>query len=161
MYRPAVAVGCSLALALPAVVSAAPRAGQPAPALTLPSLGGQTVTLSSLRGKPVYVNFFATWCVPCNEEATVIGKLSDRYKARGLVVLGINELEDVHKAKAFIDRYSLHYTALVDKDGKSGKDYGVLGLPVHIFINRSGVVSVYRLGEMNAEEIEAAIKGIL
>jgi hypothetical protein len=58
-------------------------------------------------------------------------------------------------------KYHLSYGAVVDGDGKTGKDYGAIGLPVHIFIDRRGVVKTYRLGEMNRDEIEMAIKGIL
>ena len=147
--------------AIPVAALAVPKVGQPAPAFALPTVDGKTLTLSSLKGKPVYLNFYATWCGPCNEEAPVIGKLSDKYKARGLLVLGVNELENPQKAKEFLTKYHLAYTAVVDGDGKAGKDYGALGLPVHIFIDRGGVVKTYRLGEMNPDEIETAIKGIL
>ena len=109
----------------------------------------------------MYLNFFATWCPPCNEEAPSIAKLDARYKSRGLVVLGIDELEDQQKAKQFLDKYHLPYSAVIDTDGKTGRDYGAVGLPVHVFIDRSGTVATFRLGEMNPAEIETAIKGIL
>jgi peroxiredoxin len=145
----------------PVAALAVPRVGQPAPPFSLPTVDGKTLSLDSLKGQAVYLNFYATWCGPCNEEAPVIGKLGRKYKARGLTVLGVNELEDPHKAKEFLTKYHLAYTAVVDGDGKTGKDYGALGLPVHIFIDRSGIVKTYRLGEMNPDEIETAIKGIL
>ena len=156
-----VAAAVAAVCAVPLAASAVPRAGQPAPALSLPSVDGKTLTLAALKGKPVYLNFYATWCGPCNEEAPTIGKLSDKYKARGLTVLGVNELEDPQKAKGFLTKYHLTYAAVVDSDGSAGKAYGAIGLPVHVFIDRGGVVRTYRLGEMNPSEIEAAIKGIL
>ena len=155
-----VAAVCA-SLGLPSVALAVPKVGQPAPGFSLPTVEGRTLELASLKGKPVYLNFYATWCGPCNEEAPVIGKLSERYKGRGLTVLGVNELENPQKAKEFLLKYHLGYDAVVDTDGKAGKDFGALGLPVHVFINRAGVVATYRLGEMNADEIESAIKGIL
>jgi cytochrome c biogenesis protein CcmG/thiol:disulfide interchange protein DsbE len=161
MKRVVLTAGLLGMFALPVAALAVPRPGQPAPAFSLPNVAGKTVTLASLKGKPVYLNFYATWCVPCNEEAPVIGKLNDKYKPRGLTVLGVNELENPEKAKEFLTKYHLAYSAVVDADGKAGKDYGALGLPVHIFIDRGGVVKTYRLGEMNPDEIEAAIKGIL
>jgi cytochrome c biogenesis protein CcmG/thiol:disulfide interchange protein DsbE len=161
MKRFAFVLTLVLAFAVPGAALAVPKVGQPAPPFSLPSVDGRTVTLAKLKGKPLYLNFFATWCVPCNEEAPVIGKLSEKYRARGLTVLGVNELEDPAKAKEFLNKYHLTYVAVVDGDGTMGKDYGAIGLPVHIFIDRSGVVKTYRLGEMDGNEIESAIKGIL
>lgn len=157
----ALAAFLMVACVAPMTALAVPHVGQPAPAFSLPTVDGKTLTLASLKGKPVYLNFYATWCVPCNEEAPVIGKLSTKYKPRGLTVVGVNELENPQKAKEFLTKYHLAYGAVVDEDGKAGKDYGALGLPVHIFIDRTGVVKTYRLGEMAPDEIETAIKGIL
>jgi peroxiredoxin len=155
------AIGLSLGAALPIAALAAPKVGQTAPQFRLPTVDRKTLSLSSLRGRAVYLNFFATWCPPCNEEAPVIGKLSDRYRARGLMVVGVDELEDTQKAKEFLANYHLGYTAVIDTDGKAGQAYGAIGLPVHIFINRAGIVSTYRLGEMNPAEMESAIQAIL
>jgi len=155
------ALALAFACGMPVAALAIPRVGEPAPAFSLPSVDGKTLSLAAFKGKPVYINFYATWCGPCNEEAPVIGKFYQQYKARGLTVLGIDELESPDKAKSFLTKYHLAYPAVVDGDGKAGKDYGALGLPVHIFVDRSGVVKTYRLGEMDADEIEAAIKGIL
>jgi cytochrome c biogenesis protein CcmG/thiol:disulfide interchange protein DsbE len=148
-------------VAAPIVALAIPRVGQPAPAFSLPTVGGKTLTLADLKGHPVYLNFYATWCPPCNAEAPEIGTLSTKYKSRGLTVLGVDELENPQKAKEFLTKYHLAYDAVVDSDGTMGRDYGAIGLPVHIFIDRGGVVKTYRQGEMYPDEIEAAIKGIL
>lgn len=161
MKRFVLAAAFLATIAIPATAFAAPKVGQPAPEFTLPTTDGKTLTLASLRGKPVYLNFYATWCPPCNEEAPAIGKFSEKYKPRGLTVVGINELENPQKAKEFLDKHHLSYTAVVDSDGKAGKEYGALGLPVHIFINRAGTVSSFRYGEMDPGEIESAIKSIL
>jgi cytochrome c biogenesis protein CcmG, thiol:disulfide interchange protein DsbE len=161
MKRLVVAAALAAGLAIPVAAMAVPKVGQPAPAFSLPTVDGRMLTLASLKGRPVYLNFYATWCAPCNEEAPVIGKLSNKYRTRGLTVLGVNELEDPRKAKEFLAKYHLTYGAVVDGDGQMGKDYGAIGLPVHIFIDRDGVVKTYRLGEMNRDEIEMAIKGIL
>ncbi|MFN2459309.1 MAG: TlpA family protein disulfide reductase [Candidatus Velthaea sp.] len=160
MHRFASALVVAAAL-LPAAALAIPKAGQPAPPFTLPTVNGKPLSLQSLRGKPVYLNFFASWCGPCNEEAPFIGKLSDKYKAKGLTVVGVDELESAQKAQSFVTRYHLRYGAVIDGDGKMGRDYGALGLPLHVFVDRKGVVKTYRLGEMGADEVESAIKGIL
>jgi len=138
-----------------------PRSGQPAPAFSLPkAAGGGNITLASLKGKPVYLNFFASWCAPCNEEAPSVVELYKKYHSRGLMTLAVNELESPKKALEFAGKYHFPFPVVID-DGKMGKEYGVLAMPVHVFIDRSGKISLYRLGEMTPAEIEAAIKKIL
>jgi len=138
----------------------APHAGDSAPAFTLPSATGGNVTLAALHGKPVYLNFFATWCAPCNEEAPGVANLAKKYASRGLKVVGVNEQEDRAKAVTFARQYKWPFAIAVD-DGEMGKQYGVIALPVHIFIDKAGKVSTFRLGEMQTSEIEDAIKKIL
>jgi peroxiredoxin len=148
--------------ALPLAASAVPRAGDDAPAFSLPRAdNGKTQTLKGFKGKPVYVSFFASWCAPCNEEAPSIVTLSKRYKKRGLITVGVNELDPKPKAKEFVAKYKIPYEVLLDADGVMGKDYGAIALPVHVFIAKDGKVSTYRLGEMSPNEIEDAIKKII
>jgi len=161
MKRFASTAAIALALLVPVAALAIARVGQPAPALALQTSAGKPFTLSSLKGKAVYLNFFATWCGPCNEEAPAIGKLSTKYKGRGLTVVAVDELENAQKAQGFLKQYRLPYGALLDTDGRSGREVGAIGLPLHVFIDRGGVVKTYRLGEMSPQEIESAIKGIL
>jgi peroxiredoxin len=146
------------AAAIPAL--AVPHQGDPAPAFTLARASGGTISLSNYKGKPLYLNFFASWCGPCNAEAPSVGKLYTKYHAKGFTVLGINELEDKTKALAFAHQYKWPFAIAVD-DGTMGGSYGIIGLPVHIFIDKNGKVSTYRLGQMDPPEIEAAIKKIL
>ncbi len=150
------------ALAPTALLAGVPRVGQVAPAFTLPrASGGGDVSLASLKGKPVYLNFFATWCAPCNDEAPSVVELYNKYHNRGFVTLAVNELENRKKALEFAHKYRYPFAVVVDGDGKMGKNYGALGLPVHVFIDRRGKISTYRLGEMTPSEIESAIKKIL
>ena len=103
---------------------------------------------------------FASWCSPCAEETPWVVGFYKKYRSRGLVTLGINELENSRKALDFAKQHGITYPVLVD-DGAMGKDYGVIAMPVHVFIDRQGKVSAFRLGEMTPGEIEAAIKKIL
>ena len=151
----------TLAVATPVLAAGALHAGDAAPAFSLDKTSGGKQSLAQLKGKAVYLNFFASWCAPCNDEAPSIATLQKKYKAKGLVVVGVDEQENVGKAKGFIDKYKLPYNVVLDNDGAMGKDYGTLALPVHVFIDRKGKVSTYRLGEMNPDEIEAAIKKAL
>jgi peroxiredoxin len=153
--------GCA-AFFVPQVALAALHTGEAAPAFDLPRLaGGSSLSLASLHGKPVYVNFFASWCAPCNEEAPAVSSLYKKYRSRGLVVIGIDEQEPAAKGTEFVKKNDLTFPAVSDEDGKAGAAYAAIGLPVHIFIDRQGKISTYRLGEMQPTEIEAAIQKIL
>jgi cytochrome c biogenesis protein CcmG/thiol:disulfide interchange protein DsbE len=156
------AAAAALAL-LPAAALAIPQAGKPAPAFSLPSADGKKpVSLDALKGKPVYMNFFATWCGPCNDEAASIAKLRVQYAKRGLQVVGVDELEAASQGVAFQKKHNNPYGLVAsDENGNVGKQYGTIVMPVHVFIDRHGVVKTFRLGEMRPDEIEAAIKGVL
>jgi cytochrome c biogenesis protein CcmG, thiol:disulfide interchange protein DsbE len=159
---PSVLAAVAALALLPAAALAVPQAGKPAPAFSLPSPGGKPVSLDSLKGKPVYVNFFASWCGPCNAEAPSIGKLRAQYAKRGLQVLGIDELDAPGQGVAFQKKFGNPYGLVaIDDNGAVGRTYGTVAMPVHVFIDRRGIVKTYRLGEMNPDEIEAAIKDLL
>ena len=134
--------------------------GNPAPAWTLPTSSGQTLALSSMRGKAVYLNFFATWCPPCNEEAPDINQFQKEFASKGLQIVGVDELENRSKAQQFVDKYKLIYPALVD-NGTLQSQYSVNGLPVHVFIDRSGVIKKIVVGEMSKTQIASDIRAIL
>jgi cytochrome c biogenesis protein CcmG/thiol:disulfide interchange protein DsbE len=136
------------------------RVGAVAPAFTEVTASGAKLSLERYRGKAVYLNFFATWCPPCNAEAPTINALQKKYAARGLQVIGVDELENAAKAQGFIKRYGLVYPAVVD-DGALETQYSVNGLPVHVFITRAGVIQKIRAGEMNKAQIESSIHALL
>lgn len=134
--------------------------GQPAPAWSEPVAPAGSLSLKSLRGKVVYLNFFATWCPPCNEEAPQLEELQHRFGARGLQVVGVDVLENARKAEQFRQSHHLSYPAVVD-DGTLRDQYNVNGLPVHVFIDRAGVVRNVVVGELSATEMRANVQRLL
>lgn len=135
--------------------------GRPAPDWAQPTASGGKLSLASLRGKPVYLNFFATWCTPCNEEAPYINALQKQYAAQGLQIVGVDELENAAKAQQFVRKYGLVYPAVLDNDGTLASQYNFFGLPSHVFISRNGTIKEIHAGEMTKPEIASAIKSIL
>jgi peroxiredoxin len=159
--RTTLAVAAALA-AMPLAALALPQPGKPAPAFSLPSPAGKPVSLAGLRGKTVYVNFFASWCGPCNAEAASIGKLRAQYARKGLQVVGVDELDAPGQGAAFQKRYGNPYGLVaIDDSGAVGRSYNAVAMPVHVFIDRRGIVRTFRIGEMNPGEIENAIKDAL
>ncbi|MDQ2871553.1 MAG: TlpA family protein disulfide reductase [Candidatus Eremiobacteraeota bacterium] len=136
------------------------KVGSPAPNWTMPLSAGGRLSLASLKGNPVYLNFFATWCGPCNSEAPTINALQKKYAGQGLHVVGVDVAENTKKAQGFREKYALVYPAVVDS-GALQSQYSVNGLPVHVFIGRDGVIRRIRVGEMSPADIEGAIRTIL
>ena len=140
---------------------AIPRTGEPAPAFSLLDTHGKPVTLAGSAGKPIYLNFFATWCGPCREETPSIVTLSKKYARSGVHVIGIDVGESTGKATGFVGDFKVPYTLAVDPDTTTRASYGGgLYFPLHVFIDKRGIVRVYHPGEMSAAEIDAALAGI-
>jgi len=158
--RSALACAVLLATACSQNSASTAQASKVAPDWTMPMSTGGTLTLSSLRGKPVYLNFFATWCPPCREEAPYINSLQKQFASRGLRVIGVDELETAGQAESFRKQFHLVYPAIVDS-GKLQSEYLINGLPVHVFIGRDGVIRKVVAGEMARSQILAAVRSIL
>jgi cytochrome c biogenesis protein CcmG/thiol:disulfide interchange protein DsbE len=136
------------------------QAGDVAPRWSDPVADGGTLASSQVRRDPVYLNFFASWCPPCNAEAPWIETLQRRYANQGLRVVGVDVEENAATAKRFSDKYHLTFPVLVDS-GDLANIYRVNGLPVHVFIKRDGTISRIVVGEMSDAQIAAAVKAIL
>jgi len=134
----------------------APRVGFRAPDFSLPLADGSAnVTLSELRGQPVLINFWATWCSPCRAEMPAIQKMYDEYQGRGFIVLGINSAsgdarEDI---LAFIQEYQLSFPILVDGNDQVFQQYQVRGLPTSIFVDADGKIQDIVVGGPMSEAL--------
>ena len=129
----------------------APFIGEPAPDFALRDLDGNVVTLSELRGKVVYVNFWATWCRPCKKELPDIQTIADEYPD-DLVVLAINYRESADEASAYFDENGLRLRVLLDGGGVY-EQYKLRGLPDSFFVDRAGNLAEFQIGELSQEKM--------
>lgn len=109
-----------------------------APDFTLEDLSDKRLGLKDLRGKVVFLNFWATWCVPCREEMPAMEKLYRELKGQGLEVVAINVQESKKEVRKFLAELGVAFTVLLDKDGKVSEEYGTWAIPLSYFINRRG-----------------------
>jgi cytochrome c biogenesis protein CcmG/thiol:disulfide interchange protein DsbE len=112
----------------------------PAPAFELPRFDEGTLSLASLRGQYVLVNFWASWCIPCRDEAPLLERAWREYRARGLVVVGVNIQDLEPEARKFIAEFKVSYPNVRDRDGRVSRAYGTTGVPESFFIDREGRV---------------------
>jgi cytochrome c biogenesis protein CcmG/thiol:disulfide interchange protein DsbE len=134
--------------------------GKPAPPWTDPLASGGTLTMASLVGHPVYLNFFATWCPPCNDEASSVNAIAKRFAPQGLRVVGVDVMENANKAKMFVAEHHLIYPAVVDS-GVLQHQYEINGMPVHVFIDRHGIVRKIAIGELSEVQMKKDVRAIL
>jgi cytochrome c biogenesis protein CcmG, thiol:disulfide interchange protein DsbE len=121
-----------------------------APAFTLDRLDRDgRLAIDDLRGKAVVVNFWASWCVPCRDEAPVLQKTHERYRDQGLVVLGIDVNDFRQDARRFMRRYGITYPVVYDGKGSTVGKWGVRGFPETFFVDRTG--------KLVGERIEGAV----
>jgi thiol-disulfide isomerase/thioredoxin len=144
--------------------------GQRAPELTgdeggkpsqLMDLDGRPVTLASLSGHPVWINFWATWCPPCQRETPVLRDAYEAHKADGLVLLSIDVQEDADSVRRYAATYGLTQTIGLDVTGAVFRTYRIFGLPSHYFIDRDGVIRGRYFGPLTPDLAEQQLKVIL
>lgn len=141
--------------------------GKPAAVFTLTSNTGKRVSLADLKGKPVLLNFWATWCTPCKVEMPWFEDFQKKYAAQGLQVIGINEDDDAQSTevkdqiKKTLERTGVDYTILMS-DKKVGDAYGGLDvLPATFFIDRSGNIVAQAVGLASKNEAEGNVQKIV
>jgi thiol-disulfide isomerase/thioredoxin len=128
----------------------------------LTDLAGKPVRLSDLRGKAVWLNFWASWCPPCQSETPVIRDIADAYRDRGLVVIGISVQESSPaNVAAYAGRYELDYTIAADSTGAVYRLYHPPGLPTSIFIGPEGAVRAFVLAPLSQARAVAQVEAIL
>lgn len=140
---------------------AAARLGGPAPDFTLQTIDGAPVQLSRLKGQPVWVNFWATWCGPCREEMPAMQELYAQYRDQGLVILAVNMEEDAAVVRRWIDQGGYTFDFLLDSEGEQVKRYNVTAAPTSYFVDRGGVIRDLKLGQISRNEMQAKLEKLL
>ena len=137
--------------------------GSVEPALSAPSNQGGMLSLQQFRGQPVYVDFWASWCAPCQAAIPALDAIYQRYRAQGLVVLGVNVDSERRDAQRLLDRLKPSFPVLFDPEGKWPETFGLKDMPSSYLIDGNGVVRYIHAGfrEGDAAKIEAVIKAVL
>lgn len=152
---------CSLAAPQPQLfLAAAARRTTMAPDFTLRDIDGATVTLSSLRGRVVLLDFWATWCPPCRASTPALKSLHERYARRGLTILAVNVAENASTVRQYAREHELPYRALLDGDGAVRGAYRVQGVPSFRLISRAGAV-VWSEAGFDQAALTAAVEAAL
>lgn len=120
-----------------------------------------TFRLSEQRGKPVVVNFWASWCPPCRQEAPVLERAWRRYRDRGVVILGVDIWDSEQDARGFLRELGVTYPNGPDLTGKIVVDYGLTGIPETIFVRPDGTMARRWVGPITEEQITALIDELL
>ena len=131
-----------------------PAPGRPAPDFALPDLDGNTVRLSDYLGRPVVLNFWATWCAPCRLEMPELEQAAADYAGRDLAVLTVNQDETAEQVSDFFTEVGLTLPALLDTGGAVGAAYGAFFLPTTVIIGPDGLVSAVHRGILSREELD-------
>ena len=130
-----------------------PEIGEPAPQFVLRDAEGTARTLSDYEGQVVWLNFWATWCGPCERELPDVQALAREFEAEGLVVLTVNFEESVGTALPFWEELELDLPILFDSDGEVASQYRLRGFPDNFFIDREGVLRSFEMGFLTEEQM--------
>ncbi len=128
-----------------------PVIGKLAPDFELANLDGRFVSLSDFRGKPVFLNFWASWCGPCRFEMPFIQEMYEGLSDDGLIVLAINVEEDPDTIKEFIEDFGLTFPVLLDTNSGVRLKYNVRGIPATFFIDKNGIIQDIKIGAFTGE----------
>jgi len=135
--------------------------GEPAPPLVVPQVGGGTVDLAALRGKPVWVNFMATWCPSCQDEFPLMNGFAARYADDGLVILAIDVEEEEGAVAAFAQQLGATFPLGLDSDGSVAETWDAVALPVHFWIDAEGIIRDGALGGIGPDIMAAGLGAIM
>jgi len=135
--------------------------GEPAPALSVPQVGGGTIELANLKGQPVWVDFVATACPSCQVEFPLMNDFANRYAKNGLVVIAVDVREDEGAVSTFAEGLGATFPIALDADGSAATAWNAVNLPVHFWIDKDGIVRDGALGGIGADVMARGLQTIL
>jgi peroxiredoxin len=144
--------GCALAAIVLASAAFAADSGGPAPAFNLTSVSGQASGLSQYKGQVVMVNFWATWCGPCQQEMPLLDQMYKKYKPAGFTLIGVNVDKEAPAVKELLARKPVSFPVLLDPANQVSKAYHVDEMPSSVIIDRKGAIRYVHRGYKPGDE---------
>ncbi len=141
-----------------------PTRGAAAPDIDLPTLTGGRVKLSSLKGHPVVVTFWGTWCPPCREEFPELVAAQKKHRDSGLVILAVNQRDQELSTKAvedFVKEFDVDFAVALDTRGRARRSFRLVGLPTMVFVDAAGIIQGVHPGPITAAEFDNGLAAIL
>jgi cytochrome c biogenesis protein CcmG/thiol:disulfide interchange protein DsbE len=138
-----------------------PRDSGPAPDFTLTTFDGRRVTLSELRGQVVVINFWASWCLPCRQEASYLEQTWRKYQNQGVVFIGVDYVDTTAEALAYIAEFDITYINGPDIGTMISDLYNIEGVPETYFVDRDGILRGVYIGPLEEPYLENKIEELL
>jgi cytochrome c biogenesis protein CcmG, thiol:disulfide interchange protein DsbE len=145
----------------PIVIGGSPLLDRAAPDFTLTDVEGRPVRLADYRGRPVIVNFWASWCIPCRAEFALFAAARRAQAGKGLEILGVIYKDSPDAARGFMAAHAAPWPALIDSDGAVALAYHVIGVPTSYYVDRSGIVRAVSYGPPPEDVFDDQLRKIL
>ena len=142
-------------------VQAGPRGSGPAPDFSITGFDSHSATLSKLRGHVVIINFWASWCVPCREEAAYLEQTWRKYKDKGVVFIGVDYVDTEKEALAYIKEFDITYINGPDIGTRISQSYNIQGVPETYYVAKNGELRGVNIGPLKSPELDQKIEELL
>jgi cytochrome c biogenesis protein CcmG/thiol:disulfide interchange protein DsbE len=140
---------------------AGPVSSGPAPEFTLTTFDGETIALADLKGQVIVVNFWASWCKPCEEEAATLESGWQRYRDQGVSFLGVDYVDTEPEARTYLERFAITYANGPDLGTRISQAYRIRGVPETYFIDRQGAIARVKIGPIEMSELQSILEPLV